>query len=72
MARPKLDISRLTPEERLRLIGDLWDSLDDRSGLALSEALADELEDRVAEAEKDPGGGRSWESIKKELLEREG
>ena len=28
MPRPRIDFSRLTPEERLELIGQLWDSLD--------------------------------------------
>ncbi len=28
MPRPPIDFSRLTPDERLELIGQLWDSLD--------------------------------------------
>ncbi|MFN8646237.1 MAG: addiction module protein [Gemmatimonadales bacterium] len=28
MSRPRIDFSQLTPEQRLDLIGQLWDSLD--------------------------------------------
>ncbi len=69
MASPKFDFSHLTPAERLELISERWDSLDAEAA-PISPELAAELDRRVAEAERDPDGGRSWEDVRADLGRR--
>ena len=71
MAKPKIDISKLTLDERIRLMGELWDSLDP-DDLGLSDELMAELERRAAEMDRHPERARPWEDVKKELLDRIG
>lgn len=65
-----IDFSHLTPEERLELIGDLWDSLDAAEPALLTPEVAAELDRRLVEAERDPEAGRPWEEIQKDLRKR--
>lgn len=51
MTKPVIDIASLTPEERLELMGELWDSLD---GLPLS----DEWEAEICRRIDDVDSGR--------------
>jgi len=67
MGSPKIDFSHLTPAERLKLIGDLWDSLDPPPE---SPELLAELERRSEAAAASPGAGRTWEDIKADLARR--
>ena len=55
MSKPVLDFTALTPDQRLELIGQLWDSLDDVPPLS-PEQLA-ELERRSAELDARPDDG---------------
>lgn len=61
-----LDIARLTPKERLDLIGELWDSLapDD---VRLTPAQDAELAQRMATFEADAEAAVPWEMIDAEL-----
>jgi putative addiction module component (TIGR02574 family) len=70
MASPTIDFSHLTPEQRLQLIGELWDSLSDEDLGPISPELAAELDRRVAEMEANPTAGRPWEEVLAELRER--
>jgi len=63
------EITRLTPPERLALIGALWDSLDDREP-ALPQAQQAELDRRLASFETDRGQAVAWDQIKTELAAR--
>jgi len=63
------ELSRLTPPERLALITQLWDSLDDRQ-LPLSSAQKEELDSRLATLDADRRDGVTWESLKAELERR--
>lgn len=63
------EISRLTPEERLSLIGQLWDSLDD-SDLSLSTAQRAELARRIETFDRDEAEAISWEQLRAELIRR--
>lgn len=54
---PVLDFSRLTIEERLDLIGEIWDSID-RDAVPLTKAQATEIDRRVALLDAAPGDGR--------------
>jgi putative addiction module component (TIGR02574 family) len=64
------EIDRLSPEERLALIGELWDSLDD-SDVPLTPAQTAELERRLANFESERGSGMTWEALKTELRQRQ-
>ncbi len=63
------EISRLSPEERLALIGQLWDSLDDGE-VSLSAAQKIELGRRLATLEQDRAGAVTWEQLQAELARR--
>ena len=48
MGKPALDIGRLTAEERLELIEDLWESLgDERDNIPLTAEQREELDRRL-------------------------
>jgi putative addiction module component (TIGR02574 family) len=54
---PILDFSRLTIEERLDLIGEIWESID-HDAVPLTEAQAAEIDRRVALLDAAPVDGR--------------
>jgi len=56
-----LDIARLTPQERLDLIGALWDSLEPEE-VRLTPGQEAELERRMATFEADKRGAVAWEA----------
>ena len=66
MAR-MIPVDDLTAEERIQLIGELWDSLDPAAAAPLTPALAEELERREAEAEATPDEGESWAEVRDSL-----
>jgi putative addiction module component (TIGR02574 family) len=63
------EIARLTAGERLKLIGDLWNSLDDAE-VPLSVAQRGELERRLADFDHDRAQSVTWEQLKAELSRR--
>jgi putative addiction module component (TIGR02574 family) len=63
------EITRLSPEERLALIGDLWDSLTDDE-LPLSSAQRAEIERRLLRFDEDRPQATTWEDLKAELARR--
>ena len=69
MASPVFDFSHLSPEERIQLAEDLWDSLPERD-VALSEAQRAELLRRRALAAADPARGRPWREVLDEIEQR--
>jgi len=64
-----LDISRLTPKERLDLIGELWDSLS-AADIRLTPAQEAELDRRLATFDADRREAIPWEEIDAELDRR--
>lgn len=60
----------LTAQERIALMGRLWDSLDPAAAAPLSPALAVELDRREAEADADPDAGIPWTALRDELRAR--
>ncbi len=70
MAHRVVVVEDLTAEERIDLIGRLWDSLDPDAAAPVSESLAAELDRRVAEADRDPESGESWSSIRGDLTKK--
>jgi putative addiction module component (TIGR02574 family) len=63
------EIVRLSPQERLALIAQLWDSLE-QSQLPLSQAQQAGLERRLASLDRDCSQGISWAALKAELERR--
>lgn len=66
-----IDIDKLSPDERLRLIDDLWDSLRATpEAVPITQAQRDELDRRLDEAERGTGDRSSWEEIARQLGHR--
>jgi len=63
------EIVRLTPPERLALISQLWDSLEDDQ-LPLTAAQRAELDSRLAALDQDRREGIAWTALKAELEQR--
>lgn len=64
-----LDISRLTPKERLDLISELWDSLS-AADVQLTPAHEAELDRRLATFDADRRDAIPWEDVDAELDRR--
>jgi putative addiction module component (TIGR02574 family) len=60
-----LGIDRLSPEERLRLIGDIWDSISDSDQTEIPQSHREELDRRLADASA--CAGASWEEVRARL-----
>jgi putative addiction module component (TIGR02574 family) len=60
------ELVRLTPPERLALISQLWDSLEDDQ-LPLTAVQRTELDRRLASLDQDRREGISWATLKAEL-----
>jgi putative addiction module component (TIGR02574 family) len=69
MART-IPLTDLTAEERIELIGQLWDSLDPAAAAPITPALAAELDRREAEADAAPEAGEAWPNIRDELRKK--
>lgn len=68
MAKPKFDFSHLTPDERVQLADDLWESISDNpEALPLTAAQAEELDRRLAAYRKDRNPGQPWRDALKEI-----
>jgi putative addiction module component (TIGR02574 family) len=63
------EIVRLSPSERLALIEQLWDSLND-DHLPLTAAQQAELEHRLASLDEDRRESVTWAALKAELEKR--
>ncbi len=61
-----LEIARLSPQERLTLIGKLWDSLD-RDDAPLTAAQDRELDRRIDMLDEERPLAVTWEVVKAEL-----
>lgn len=64
------DIRALPVEDRLRLIEELWDSLDDEdvAALPISEWQKAVIDERLAAHACDPAAACPWDDVKIELL----
>ena len=64
MTSPTIDIDKLAPEERLRLIGDLWESLRATpEAVPITQAQRNELDRRLDDVERGTGDSVSWGDI---------
>jgi putative addiction module component (TIGR02574 family) len=66
-----LGIDRLSVEERLALVEDLWDSIAEESAAAsLNDAQPAELDRRLADHEANPNDVVAWEDVKTSIATR--
>lgn len=70
MADSPIDVATLTEDQRLALIGELWDSLAQNQLPPPSAEQLRILEDRALKAAADPGSGRSWAQVREKLERR--
>jgi putative addiction module component (TIGR02574 family) len=63
------ELARLSPKERLALIGQLWDSLHDND-VPLPEAQQTELARRLSSLDQDRTQAVTWEQLRAELDRR--
>ena len=67
MTLEQFGLDRLSPSDRLELLGLLWDSLSE-DGFSPPEWHIRELERRLAAAEANPSPGIPWEEFKSRWL----
>ncbi len=72
MGRAELwsELMKLTADERIELVEDLWDSIAQHELLPLTDEEKKELDRRYAEHLRDPGSASKWEDVKARLLAR--
>lgn len=66
MGATRIDISRLSPGERLQLVEQLWDSLSP-GDIPLTPTQAEELDRREALHRANPQRGRPWREVLDEI-----
>ncbi|MBA3965835.1 MAG: addiction module protein [Nitrospirales bacterium] len=69
MART-IPLDDLTAEERIELMGRLWDSLDPALAAPITADLVAELDLREAEADSAPEAGDVWSDIRNDLRKK--
>ena len=73
LAMNAFSIDRLSLDERLRLLEELWDSLlPSIETMDIPQSHKDELERRIAAHEADPEAGSTWEEVRERLRLRLG
>lgn len=66
---PLPDILKLSVSERIQLVEDIWDSIAaEPDAFPLTDEQRAELDQRLADAETNPGRGRPWSEVKARLL----
>ena len=75
MAHRMVDVERLTPDEQLDLIGELWDRLSESPAhVPLTDAQREEIDRRSDELDEDIRAGRPlgipWEEVFRQLRSR--
>ena len=75
MTKPAVDYRSLSVDERLELVGDIWDSIADEANanpdlLPLTEEQKAELDRRVAEYEANPSAGIPMDEALKRIRAR--
>ena len=61
------DILALPIAERVELVAKIWDSIADEAAIGLTDDDRKILDQRLADHQKHPDQGMSWEALKKEL-----
>jgi putative addiction module component (TIGR02574 family) len=64
------ELMKLTPEERIELAQDLWDTIKSEDLPPLTADELAEFDRRLAEHQRDPSTAVPWEDVKARLLAR--
>lgn len=67
MGNPALDLNKLTADQKLDLIEDLWRSLSSED-LALTPELRAELDRRLERLDREGPVGIPWEDVRAEMI----
>ena len=71
MSKPAINIDDLNPEERLRMIEELWDSLSEQPGnVPLTDEQRQELDRRLDDLERSGPKGIPWEEVLEQIRAR--
>jgi putative addiction module component (TIGR02574 family) len=62
MSEPAIDISKLSADERLKLLEQLWDSLSDRD-VPLTARQREELDQRLDDLDREGPRGIPWDEV---------
>jgi len=65
-----LGIDRLTTDDKLALVEEIWDSIPDADAAPLTEAQREELERRIADHEANPNDVVPWDDVKASVTGR--
>ncbi|MFO0798053.1 MAG: addiction module protein [Gemmataceae bacterium] len=65
-----LGIDKLSVPDRLRLIGEIWDTLEPPEAVAETDELRDLIDARLDEADANPGAGSTWDEVKARIKGR--
>ena len=65
-----IPLDDLTAEERIELMGRLWDSLDPALAAPITPDLVAELDLREAEADSAPEAGDVWSDLRNDLRKK--
>jgi putative addiction module component (TIGR02574 family) len=66
MAKPAIDLTALTPDEKLELIDEIWGSLEP-DDFALDDAQRAELDRRLADLDRDGPVGTPWDVVRAKM-----
>jgi putative addiction module component (TIGR02574 family) len=67
----RTEIEELSPDDRLRLIEDVWETFEAEPGtLGLSEEHRDVVEERLNELERNPDATMSWDEMRQQVRKR--
>lgn len=68
MSTPVAEILEMSVADRLRIVGDIWDSIAaDSKGLEISDELRMELDRRLEAYKNDREAGVTWEELDERL-----
>lgn len=71
MSKPRVNIDGLKPEERLRMIEELWDSLSEQpEHVPLTGAQRQELDRRLDDLERSGPEGIPWDEVLAQIRAR--
>jgi putative addiction module component (TIGR02574 family) len=65
------DLLNLSASERLLLVQDLWDSLE-AENIPVTNHQKDELDRRKVAYQANPASGRSWDDVRRQIIDRHG
>ena len=68
MSTPRLNLNELTPDEKLRLLEELWESLSATPDMVpVSSAQRDELDRRLDRLDQEGPTGIPWEDVLRKI-----